>query len=653
MFKLAFLLSVSLFFLQFISTKPAGAADSCSEVFLEQRSILAHGSSSLTNLRLLKNYEQIDPEVSVALNKALSSNSANRRKESQRIALRYVKTPSKRNSEALLEALEVLVPIALRPIAHKIRNLEQFHDMMQVGRLALWQAILSLRKTDGDLLENILYWEGTLHNVRASIFAAMRLEYRSQYSLTPLDFHKGKEFTFREEILLFGDSPRALQTIAKRYDLPLDQVQKEKDLIERSMWEENGQFSTEGTADTLSSQALVQTQNQADRKTLTTRMMAVLPARQKRVIHLRFFENKTLEETGLELKVSGGRVRQLEQKALRRMNHPSLARQARGSDPTNLPITIGPRHIPAQPREYWDPTYRRLSKLEQEQKRRDDLAEKAKRREEQSLIARAQKIETERRIELITELLETHNIAKILEVITLDSNTRTNSYDFGYKEQFPKVEMAGLRVASFDVRSILPNRPWGLLNRKLYGFIEAQPENFNNGQGELTQRSVEDAFYNQREEGLKQMTGEIEQLVATIGRDVVETFDRALEFELQTISKLNPLFEELRQNDLIMQNGEIFPRPTRGDWKTGFRQRDDLPVELEKKLEFYQLRDFFFRKLSQMLEIHLVNNPTPINQIKGSPVEALSLPETRRMVRDRYVRQLAQAQREYNNFVRE
>jgi RNA polymerase sigma factor (sigma-70 family) len=56
---------------------------------------------------------------------------------------------------------------------------------------------------------------------------------------------------------------------------------------------------------------------------ITRQMMSVLTPREERIIRMRFFLDMTYREIGDKLGVSGGRIQQIEQKAIRRMKHPS------------------------------------------------------------------------------------------------------------------------------------------------------------------------------------------------------------------------------------------------------------------------------------------------------------------------------------------
>jgi DNA-binding CsgD family transcriptional regulator len=58
-------------------------------------------------------------------------------------------------------------------------------------------------------------------------------------------------------------------------------------------------------------------------------VLATIDPRQEKVIRLRFFEGKTLDETGVILGVSRERVRQIECKSLRKLRHPVRSEKLR------------------------------------------------------------------------------------------------------------------------------------------------------------------------------------------------------------------------------------------------------------------------------------------------------------------------------------
>ena len=64
-----------------------------------------------------------------------------------------------------------------------------------------------------------------------------------------------------------------------------------------------------------------------DVKDAIEKVLKTLPAREQAVIQRRYWEEKTYQEIGEELRISRSRVQQIEVKALRRLRHPSRSRQ--------------------------------------------------------------------------------------------------------------------------------------------------------------------------------------------------------------------------------------------------------------------------------------------------------------------------------------
>src|SRR6056300_1431487 len=58
-------------------------------------------------------------------------------------------------------------------------------------------------------------------------------------------------------------------------------------------------------------------------KQVVTNVLSTLTPREERVIRLRYFYNKTLDEVGREFSITAPRVRQIECKAFRKLVHPS------------------------------------------------------------------------------------------------------------------------------------------------------------------------------------------------------------------------------------------------------------------------------------------------------------------------------------------
>lgn len=70
-------------------------------------------------------------------------------------------------------------------------------------------------------------------------------------------------------------------------------------------------------------------------KNITDKVLSALTPREERIIRMRLFQERTLEEVGKIFCVTRERIRQIEAKALRKLRHPSRSRKLRGFLKTN------------------------------------------------------------------------------------------------------------------------------------------------------------------------------------------------------------------------------------------------------------------------------------------------------------------------------
>jgi RNA polymerase primary sigma factor len=129
------------------------------------------------------------------------------------------------------------------------------------------------------------------------------------------------------------------EEIAVRMDLPIEKVRrvmkiaKEPISLETPIGEEEdsslGDFIEDKT--TIAPADAVVAMNLQDQ---TKKVLATLTPREEQVLRLRFGigerSDHTLEEVGTRFAVTRERIRQIEAKALRKLRHPSRARQLRG-----------------------------------------------------------------------------------------------------------------------------------------------------------------------------------------------------------------------------------------------------------------------------------------------------------------------------------
>jgi len=69
---------------------------------------------------------------------------------------------------------------------------------------------------------------------------------------------------------------------------------------------------------------------QAEMEQTLDEVLGTLTDRERSVLKTRFWDGKTLEETGIEHNIGGQRARQIEAKALRKLRHPSRLKKLEG-----------------------------------------------------------------------------------------------------------------------------------------------------------------------------------------------------------------------------------------------------------------------------------------------------------------------------------
>lgn len=99
------------------------------------------GKTGRQRLVALRRYEEIDPEVRSRLELDLLQSIDMTIGQKQDLAIAYIRNPTPVNRDALFTALQQLIPIALRPIAHLIKDISEYENYSQVGQLALLNAI--------------------------------------------------------------------------------------------------------------------------------------------------------------------------------------------------------------------------------------------------------------------------------------------------------------------------------------------------------------------------------------------------------------------------------------------------------------------------------------------------------------------------------
>lgn len=127
------------------------------------------------------------------------------------------------------------------------------------------------------------------------------------------------------------------EELAEKLELPVDKVKKVLKIAKEPISLETpvGDEEDSHLGDFIEDKSILSPVDSAIQNNLretTTRVLATLTAREERVLRMRFgigTNEHTLEEVGQQFKVTRERIRQIEAKALRKLQHPSRSRKLR------------------------------------------------------------------------------------------------------------------------------------------------------------------------------------------------------------------------------------------------------------------------------------------------------------------------------------
>jgi RNA polymerase primary sigma factor len=128
------------------------------------------------------------------------------------------------------------------------------------------------------------------------------------------------------------------EELAKKLGMPLEKVRsilkiaKEPLSLETPIGEE-GESNLGDLIEDKNAIQPIDAMIQSNLRETTTRVLASLTPREERIVRMRFGlglnSDHTLEEVGQQFSVTRERIRQIEAKALRKLKHPSRARELR------------------------------------------------------------------------------------------------------------------------------------------------------------------------------------------------------------------------------------------------------------------------------------------------------------------------------------
>ncbi len=223
----------------------------------------------------------------------------------------------------------------------KADHLIDMDDLLQAGREGLIKAIKRLDLPENDdkavtLTYLIDYIKGGMLsavykdkggkvlkppvNIHHNDFKAFRVDQKRQEE--DHEFDEPDLIELREntnfDLKKVRDLYQVIKQLPEEYDDENPEHQQNYYRPDDNFHEENTEFGDQ-----------FENYSRKDLTKVVSRVLATLPPRYERVIRLRFFQDKTLEEIAQEYGVSRDRIRQIEARSLRELKHPSRSRKLR------------------------------------------------------------------------------------------------------------------------------------------------------------------------------------------------------------------------------------------------------------------------------------------------------------------------------------